>query len=232
MKVAAGILTWNPVSHKRFDLLKATVDSLKPQVDRLVIADNGSTDETADLLASDRLVRFPRLAGHPHGNTCGYGMNKLAATLAQTSADILILSNDDIIWDADAAERLKALYTELSDKTIIVSGLVEPEFALPGREPWNAVRRVDRLGEDVWVRDSVPGGAWTFRRTDVPRIFPVSTFPGIDDVPACERLTLEGFEVAAVELAQHAGIGQSTWGNASHDRYLTADLETLKAGWL
>jgi hypothetical protein len=235
MKVAAGILCWNLHDNRRVDLFDQTLESLRGQADFLLVADNGSTDDTATTVASTGVgVQFPRLTGFPHGNTCGYGMNKLARTLAQqTDGDVFILSNDDIVWQADAVDRLRRLYDVLSKNVAIVSGLVEPEFALPDREPWNQVLEVKtQAGEDVWYRKSAPGGAWTFRRRHLPLIFPVSTFPGIDDVPACDRLRENDFQVAAVDLAAHAGVGQSTWGNASHDRYMTTDLATLQAGWL
>lgn len=232
--IRAGILCWNQDANNRVDLFDrcfASLESVKP-----VVADNGSTDGSTDRLRSlPKSVVFPRVAGFPHANTCGYGMSKLAATLVAKAkpSDIIILSNDDIEWSPDFAVRLKAVWKAADDKTVIVSGLVEPQFRIPNKRPWNEVLSVEQLaGETVWFRRSVPGGAWTFKAESYGLIFPVSTFPGIDDVPACEQLEEQGYRVAAVDLADHAGVGQSTWGNASHQQYVEKTVEQLKDEWL
>lgn len=227
MKVRAGVLTWNPIDNRRLNLLEQAVASLNTQCD-VTVFDNGSTDgfETGGHIHA-ATTHFARVKGFPHGNTCGYGMNKIAATL---DADILIMSNDDIIWQPDTVKRLEAMWAAAPDDLTIISGLVEPTFALPDTEPWNKpYGTADLAGEKLLLRKSVPGGAWTFRSADKPLIFPVSTFPGVDDVPACHRLISQRHGVAAVNLADHAGVGQSTWGNASHERFIVEPLTDLKA---
>ena len=235
MKVAFGILCHNQKQYGRRSLFKQCLESVQAaQPDHLVVMDNGSTDGTAERVAAlVGGVAVERIPGYPHGNTCGYGMNKLARTLAATDADILVMSNDDISWKPDAVVRLRALWAEMSDKAAIVSGLVEPTFALPNQRPWNEVLGVlEAAGETLWVRRSAPGGAWTFRRDMVDEIFPVSTFPGVDDVPACHRLIENGYLVGAVDLATHAGIQSSTWNNGSHQLYVVETVEQMRERWL
>lgn len=235
MKVAVGILCHNQKQYGRRTLFKQCLESIQAAgPDHLVIMDNGSTDGTADRIAAlDGGVAVARIPGYPHGNTCGYGMNKLARTLANTDADILVMSNDDIVWEVDAFDRLRKVWNEASDQAAIIAGLVEPTFALPDKTPWNEVLGVlEAAGETLWVRRSVPGGAWTFRRDMVDQIFPVSTFPGVDDVPACHRLLEAGYLLGAVDLATHAGIKSSTWNNGSHDLYVVETLEQMRERWL
>lgn len=234
MKVAVGILCWNQDDSQRADLFDACYASvIEARPDVLVVADNGSTDGSVERLADlPGYVRFPKLAGTPHGNTCGYGMNKLAATLLGTGADIIVMTNDDIVWQPDAFDRLRKVWEEVPDDVAIISGLLEPVFALPNTEPWNKVYGVaDVAGEQLVFRKSAPGGAWTFRAKDFPLIFPVSTFPGVDDVPACHRLIQQQKGVAALDLAENAGIDASTWNNGSYQHFMVQPLDEMKAQW-
>lgn len=223
MKVTAGVLTWNPVSNGRLELLAETVASLAA-VDQVTVFDNGSTD---DWSIPWETTRLPKLPGYPHGNTCGYGMNKMSRLL---DGDIVILSNDDIAWKPGAIDTLREVWAEATDDVTIISGLVEPTFALPGKRPWNEpVSAMEIAGRRLLTRRSVPGGAWTYRQKHRDRIFPVSVFHGIDDVPACHRLVNRGFKVACLDLADHAGLGASTWGNASHERFIVTPVEDVRA---
>lgn len=221
MKVTAGILTWNPVETGRKDLLNRTYASLVDQADETIIFDNGSTDGYN--LAG---IRFDTLKGFPPGNTCGYGMNKIAASLRDTT-DIVVMSNDDMIWHSNAVNILKDIWDDPPDDLKIVSGLVEPTFSFPNMIPWNKPIGIFELaGHKLLSRRSVPGGAWTYQTADHDLIFPVSTFPGVDDVPACHKLTDAGRLVACMPLADHEGIGMSTWGNGS-ERFQIEPLDVV-----
>lgn len=228
MNVTVGVLTWNPIRTDRLALLDKTVASLEGA--DVTVFNNGSTDgfTVADYEFPEgvRAVDLPRVAGWPDAHSCGYGMNKMARTL---DGDIIILSNDDIVWHEDAIPTLRAVWKDAPDNLAIVSGLLEPTFALPNQTPWNLpVGTFELGGHRLLVRRSVPGGAWTFRRETIPHIFPVSTFPGVDDVPACNALALKAMAVAALDLADHAG-ESSTWGNASYERLIHTPLEAVRA---
>lgn len=226
MRIAAGILCHNQEANGRAELFDECLASVREAgPDALLVLDNGSTDGTAD-----RVAALPEgLAHRGPISTCGYGMNVLGRTLVTADVDVIVMSNDDIVWQPDSFDRLRKLWDAAPEGLAIVSGLVEPTFALPDRRPWNEVLGVTVIaGEKLWVRRSVPGGAWTFRRTMADRIFPVPTFAGIDDVPTCERLAEQQLVVCAADMAVHAGVGMSTWGNGS-ERFTVEPLEDVLA---
>jgi hypothetical protein len=77
---------------------------------------------------------------------------------------------------------------------------------------------------NVLVRDSCPGAAWTFRWQDEGTIFPVKADFGYD-VDACKYLVASGYEVAQLDLAEHAGWGASSHGNEAHAAGMPLDRE-------
>jgi glycosyltransferase involved in cell wall biosynthesis len=230
MRLAAGILCHNQIQYERRELFLESYRSVvSAGPDHLLVADNGSTDGTTEWIE-----KMPEgVVWKGPLSTCGYGMNKLAATLkARFQPDIIVLSNDDIIWNEDAFTVLREVWEHAPEDLAVVSGLLEPTFAIPGQEPWNLP--TDTLKADghlLLVRNSVPGGAWSVGK-HYDKVFPVfSTKPGIDDVPACRNLTRLGYRVAAIDLAVNAGIEKSTWSNASYQRFIVDPAEKVKETW-
>lgn len=208
MRFAIGILTFNQFSHERHELFLRTVKSLTGQMtadDSLYIVDNNSGDETAAYVAS---LGGTCLTGPL--NSCGRGMNATISICAAAEPDIVLFSNDDILWAPDALTRLAAFWAEAPADLIIASGLMEESF------PWNVAReRIEFGGIEGLVRDSAPGGAWTMRASNWGLVRPVPEAPGWDDVPTCTRLRNKGYRVAQLDLADHLGEDLSTWANDS-----------------
>lgn len=209
MKVAVGVLTWNQMSTGRHKLFKQTVASLVRDIDKvdldLFIVDNGSTDGSADYVRSIGGTAVE----HPI-TTCGHGMNVTIRLCAASGADLVVFSNDDIAWRPGALPALVRFWSEAPDDILIAAGLLEDDF------PWNTVReRIEFGGVPGLVRDSAPGGTWTLRARDWPKIGPIPEAAGWDDVPTCERLRAKGYRVAQLDLADHLGQDASTWGNGS-----------------
>jgi len=205
VKVVAGVLAHNAHRYGRFELLKRCVTSLT-EADAIVVIDNGSTDGTEQWVADiGGTVYSP-----PDGiTTCGRGMN-VTITAAANLGDLVVFSNDDIIWRPGWRDRLEAFWADAPANVAIVSALLEPDY------PWNTpLGVVDAGGLRGLIRATVPGGAWTLRSAEWPTIGPVPERVGWDDVPTCRRVNDSGRRCVAVDLVDHAGIDHSTWGNAS-----------------
>lgn len=208
MRVAVGVLTYENLRNDRKNLFLETLRSLRDNTNfpfDLFLVDNNSQDGTADLVA--------KLGGYcstTYPTTCGHGMNVTLGILSSCGADLCVFSNDDIWWKPGYLERLVKFWKEAPDDLLICSGHLEPEFF------WNTPRElVTYGGVKALVRDTAPGGTWTFRARDWPIIGPVPETHGIDDVPTCQRLLAQGYRVAQMDAATHVGVECSTWGNRS-----------------
>lgn len=205
MRVVAAVLTHNAKRYGRDMLLRDTLRSLA-EADRVLLVDNGSSDGMADWVAqvggfcyqpADRVT------------TCGRGMN-VTITMAAADADVVVFSNDDIVWRPGWRARVQSFWEHAPDDVAIMSGLLEPDF------PWNQPRAtVEYGGVRGLVRETVPGGAWTLMAANWSIIGPVPEKAGWDDVPTCRRMNQLGWRNVAVDLADHAGVELSTWGNGS-----------------
>jgi glycosyltransferase involved in cell wall biosynthesis len=210
VRVAAAVLTYNPVLHARVDLLDATVRSLA-EADELILCDNGSDDEASlDLLTRYRHVthRFPC-------HTSGFGTNFAARQARATGADICIVSDDDIFWRAGWRNRLEAWWTAAPTNLILTGCHLEPLF--PWNRPYGTVAYGDVPGV---LRESTGAATWSFRPDDWHTIGPIpSRIQGWGDVPACNAVRAHGYDIAQLDLADHHGHGRSTWGNTTLDGY-------------
>lgn len=219
MTIAVGVLTHNMLSTGREDLFKRTVRSLLvggPET--VMIVDNGSTDGS-----DEYVVSLGGTAIKDRVSTCGHGMNVTIGACAASGAELVVFSNDDILWQDDALEQVARFWSAAPEDVKIASGLLEDEY------PWNTTRAmIEAGGVRGLVRDTAPGGTWTLRARDWAIIGPVSEAPGYDDVPACNRLRSMGYRVCQLDLAEHLGQERSTWGNGSeHWRIGRTD----KAAW-
>lgn len=207
MRFAVGILTHDMFRTGRAELFQRTLASLNGSNEDIefYVVSNGSTDETDDYVRG--------LGGtilHDPISTCGHGMNATLSILAASGADVCVFSNDDIGWKRTALTKLGAFWEAAPADILIASGLQQDVY------PWSTPReRIEYGGVVGLVRDSVPGGAWTLRASDWPKIRPVPEAPGWDDVPTCDRLRRKGYRVCALDLAEHLGEDLSTWGNDS-----------------
>lgn len=207
MRVAVGVLTHNVFTHDRQHLLLDTLRSLKQTSEPfdLYIVDNASTDGTQNFV--EQLGGY---ASKTMPSTCGHGMN-VTLDIISANADLCVFSNDDIAWKPGYLETLKAFWSDAPNDLLICSGHLEPEY------PWNTPREVVQHGGiKALVRDTAPGGTWTFRAKHRSVIGRIPETAGIDDVPTCERLRASGYRVAQMDVATHAGEDKSSWGNGSY----------------
>jgi glycosyltransferase involved in cell wall biosynthesis len=208
VKVSIGVLTHNQFSTGRHELFLQTLRSLKGAgwPFDLFVVDNGSTDQSGEYVQSIGGTAIKAIV-----STCGFGMNATARACLSTQPDMVVLSNDDIEWHEGFLEVLVDFWDAAPLDVLIASGILEPDY------PWNTARELLQAGPTkALVRDTAPGGAWSFRASDWLRIGPVPESAGWDDVPTCQRLKAEGYRVCQLDLAEHIGEGYSSWGNISH----------------
>ncbi len=128
------------------------VKSLKVEAGRVVLIDNGSSDGTdgtdADLGGTS--------VGRGDGvTTCGRGMNTTLSLIGSfANTDILIRSNDDILWRHGRASRLRHAWAAAPPEMILINGFLQPLYE------WDKPICVLNVGgEAVVERTSPTGGA-------------------------------------------------------------------------
>lgn len=207
MKVAAAVLTFNPVRNGRLGLLADALRTLKAEADEVYLIDNGSTD------GFDWKVSYRNTGA---STTSAAGTNLQARVLAATDADVCVLSDDDMCWAPGWRTRLEAWWLAAPDDVWLTGCHIEPDF------PWNTIDddAVTFGGVRGLWRQSTGAASWSYRRTRHHDIFPIpQALQGHGDVPACERIRSEGGRIAQIDLATHAGHGCSTWGNRTVELY-------------
>lgn len=218
MKVSAAVLTYRTVSTGRLEMLKDTLRSLG-EADSVYLYDNGSDDGSTAILGA-----FNAVLNKTPLTTSGHGTNMCARILAATDADICVLSDDDMIWREGWRETLESWWSNAIEEVWLTGGHLEPEY------PWNETHGVVEFGGvRGLLRDSTGAASWTYRRSMTDQIFPIpQQVQGWGDVPACDRIDELGGKVAQIDVAEHAGHGQSTWGNKTAAKY-GHDLAPVKA---
>lgn len=217
MRIVAAVLTRNQYEHDRRDLFEQTIDSLAAERISTFVVDNGSTDGTDRLVAAgDEWI--PYLSTGPN-TTCGFGTWTCCRLLAGTDADLCVVSDDDMVWQAGFADRLAAWWDDAPDELVLTGGHLEPEF------PWNQIGTTVRYGNIAGVlRDSTGAASWTWPRRHYGRLAQAARQVPIDrqgqwDVPVCNRLVRAGWTIGQTDLADHAGQGRSSWGNRTELLY-------------
>ncbi len=207
MKIAVGIKTYNLYFQLREELFWQCYESAQiafPGSD-VVVFDNGSTDGTSDLVEElgGRVIR--------EGNkTPGSGFNGVVKSLLELHPDVIVHSDDDILWKPESQEVLSKFWS--GNVVKLVSGLLEPVWH------WNTPRYVvESNGVKALVRDSAPGAAWSFHVSNLDWIYPVTEKFGYD-YDTCVKILNSGMTVAQMDLTEHIGWEHSTHGNrAIHD---------------
>lgn len=215
-------MTHNAISGLRLSLVEEAVASLRAVFpdSGVVVLDNGSTDGT-DVWVGEQeggVVYVPEDGNH----TPGRGRNVLIDLLRKDRPDVVVLSDDDMVWKEGAAELIAELWSNAPDDVVIVGGLLEPVWH------WNTPRETLDFGVvRGLIRDSVPGAAWTVRAAHLDKVFPVKDDFGYDYATCCS-LRGHDLRVASLDLADHAGWGYSTHGN--DPRWTAKPLDREKWG--
>jgi hypothetical protein len=206
VRVSVAVRAWNVIENGRLDFFTTTLDSLRDAGHPfdLLLVDNGSTDGTSELVAERGGYVAPRSGER---NEAGHGMTVAIERALACRPDLVVFSDDDIAWHPGFLRRLVEFWAHAPHDIALLSGYVEPRWY------WNTIRSaVECGGVRAIVRETAPGGAWTFPAAHWRWIAPL--LPGmVADADACHRLRRAGFRLAQADLATHLGAGHSTWGN-------------------
>jgi len=241
VNVIIGIKTFAPLQHMRMGHLENCLHSAVSEfgAENVVVFNNGGLDheavqEAALDAGSGTISCGPTVVAHasPKGaRTPGHGARALVemarrwTDVAGRLPDIVVHSDDDMIWRSGAREALVEIWTHAPDKLLICSGLLEPDY------PWATVRRAEDLGRQrVLIRDNAPGCAWSLRARYAAQVADAIEGRFGFDHEACKTFLGQGYELAQADLAEHAGWGASTHGNEAIDAPTTKPLDRQKWG--
>jgi len=200
LRLAVALLTRN-----RKALFKRTLKSLGTGFD-LCIVDNGSTDGTGEIV-----TRLGGYVNHSGNYTAGRGMNLAIGMALEYKPDIIMFTADDYEYVNGWRARLLAFWRDVPEEVVLVSCNLEPVYS------WNTVLRTLKAGgETALIRESVPGSSWSFRARDWPLIGPVAEKTGGEDLEICRKLRERRRLLCALDLSEHIGETQSSWGNQSY----------------
>ncbi len=208
MKIAVGMLSHNPIANMRFDLFEQTKKSLQVAFpdDPMLVFGNGCTDGSEDFCD----VNYISTDGD---HSPGRGCRELGDHLYRTGAELLVMSDDDMIWRPEARETLVQFWLDgsLEFRTAILCAYLEPDFS------WSKpLRTIDVGGVRAIVRESAPSCAWTLNRSKWMIIRNLIEDGFGHDFKVCQEIRASNFEVAQIDLATHAGWGRSTYGNSAN----------------
>ena len=170
--VCAVVLTYN-----RRHLLERCIDALLMQTracDRVLVIDNGSTDDTVAAVA-DRWGRRVELTSLPRNIGAAGGFTAALRAAHDTDADFTWLMDDDVIADPDALEHLLRGDAALALQGIAPAYLISRARANSGEltDVPDVDRRPNRIGFPNWAmlldRGLVPTRGATFVSILIPR---------------------------------------------------------------
>jgi len=176
------------------------------------IVDNGSTDGTDKILAAlgDRMG-IDIYVNRSRNHSAGRGMNLAIGMALEHEPDIIMFTADDYEYKKGWLRRLMAFWQDAPEAVALASCNLEPVYG------WNTVLGTLKAGgETALIRKSVPGSSWTFRASDWPLIGPIAEKTGGEDLEICHRLREQGRVLCALDLSEHIGETQSSWGNRSY----------------
>lgn len=170
MRASVVMATYNGAAY-----LRAQVDSILQAMsddDELVIADDGSNDDTIAIL-EQYSTQDPRVRILPNCSHKGV-IGNFDYGIRQANGDIILLADQDDVWFPNKISVLKRLFANDPNLTCVLSNLIiidgEGNEAAPSFFAWRDVQ------PGYWrnyMKNSFIGNAMTFRSTMKPYILPI-----------------------------------------------------------
>ena len=202
MRVAVGLLTFN-----RFHLLQRTLRTLQDRADYpfdLVLVDGGSESQAQrDYVqaAGGECLSIP---------TVGASMNVVIDRCLRLEPDLVVFTADDYDFKDAWLRNLVAFWRTAPSDVALCCLNWEPRYK------WNTVlEKLNVGGQQVLIRQTLPGSSWSFRSSDWQLIGPIEAKTGGEDLTVARRLQENGRRLAALDLTIHTGERESAWGNHS-----------------
>ncbi|MCF0218503.1 MAG: glycosyltransferase family 2 protein [Muribaculaceae bacterium] len=234
-KVAVIILNWNGMDLLH-EFLPSIVRHTPADIADVIVADNGSTDGSVEMLASD----FPAVKVMPFAENYGFalGYNKAVADISDIYKYVVLL-NSDVEVKGDWLTPLWR-YMEANDDVAAVQPKIraqrQPEmFEYAGAAggfldrngyPYCRGRIFDTVEKDNGQYDGVPldihwasGAALMVRRSDYLAVggLDAAFFAHMEEIDLCWRLRLSGKRVVAITdpgaVVYHVGGATLPQGN-------------------
>ncbi len=220
------------INHNTREELRGCLESLRPQLDRVVVFDNNSTDGSAELV----LGEYPEAQLIVSRENLGYGAASNRVLLSHSlagNAEFFILSNSDVLFAPGAVESLVEDLIRHPEAAVNGPRLLNPDgslqrscYPLPGGWRWAfdndascALLRVipalrghllrlwmhDREREVPWVK----GAVLAIRRSAFEQAgaFDESFFMYYEETDLCFRLAKKGWRIRFTPAAEVVHLG-------------------------
>jgi glucosyl-dolichyl phosphate glucuronosyltransferase len=132
-------------THNRASLLRLTLERLSTQAfypgDEVIVVNNASTDDTADVIA--RAAQFFPVPLHARYDASPGKAAALNAVAQDAQGDIFALTDDDVLVAEDWIETIRRLFADPS--MALVGGRVDPHWQQPA-PAWLEVEQNGRYG--------------------------------------------------------------------------------------
>lgn len=172
--------------------LKSILDQLRAS-DEVVIVDDGSTDETVEMIKQLKDSRVQLIE-----NTSNHGpIGGFMKAIQHAKGDYLFLSDQDDVWLPDKVDKVMAAFEKQQAKLVVHDGIVTDQSLKPIDNSWNhfSHRIPSHSLLKTLIKNGYTGAMMAFSRELVPLILP---FP--------KNLPMHDWWIAVVALKHHMKI--------------------------
>lgn len=166
-KISIALATYNGAKYLQAQLDSFTSQTLQP--DELIVFDDGSVDETMEIIEAFCEISPFKVLIHRNETNLGYTKN-FSKALSVCSGDLIFLSDQDDVWLPEKVEVVANFFLENPDKHLIIHDgeLVDENLVSHGSTKLGQV--ISGYGTDSSI---VTGALTAIRATLLPIILPI-----------------------------------------------------------